>query len=83
MSAESFDFVFRQRAVEKMLREIDVPKRCGIDTCGMDIAITRDESTNELQVQLLELNARVNMAHYAMAAKRKVPRGKSRSKFGV
>ena len=42
---------------------------------GLDIAIVRDKD-GLLQVHLLELNARVNMAHFAMEAKRRIPRAK-------
>lgn len=73
LDEEVYDFIFKQATVEKTLKEINVPKCCGMDTCGMDIAIIRNDVTDKLDIVLLELNARVNMAHYATAAKRRIP----------
>lgn len=72
MSEEVYDFIYIQRQVEKTMVALNVPERCGFETCGMDIAIIRD-GEGKLCVRLLELNARVNMAHYALAVKRRVP----------
>lgn len=73
MSQEVYDFVFVERRVERALRAIDLPAACGIPTCGMDVAIVRRPADGALEVRFLELNARTNMAHYALAAKRWVP----------
>jgi carbamoylphosphate synthase large subunit len=46
----------------------------GVDgTCGVDVAVVRG-STGELQVRVMEVNARTTMSHYAIAAKRRVAR---------
>lgn len=79
MSDEVYDFVFTQKQVEKKLCAMDVPSRCGMPCCGLDLAIVRT-AAGGLEVRLLELNARMNMAHYAMAAKRLVPGAK---KFNI
>ena len=74
MTPEVYDFVFTQRAVEKALCALGVPAACGQPTCGMDVAIVRDAAApGGLTVRFLELNARTTMAHYAMAAKRRIP----------
>ena len=69
---EMVAFVFEQRALEKALAALDVPGTCGTTTCGMDVAVVRNED-GALGVRVLELNARTTMSHYALAAKRRVP----------
>ncbi|CAE8624753.1 unnamed protein product [Polarella glacialis] len=75
MSQEVYDFVFVERQVELALRALNMPQACGSETCGMDVAIVRlpPEAGGGLEVRYLELNARTNMAHYALGAKRWVP----------
>jgi hypothetical protein len=60
MSDEVYDFVFNHRQVEKTLCALNVPERCGMPCCGLDLAIVRT-ATGGLEVRLLELNARMNM----------------------
>jgi hypothetical protein len=66
------DFVFEQRAVERALAALDVPRSCGVATCGVDCAVARG-AAGGLEVRPLELNARTTMSHYAHAARRRVP----------
>ena len=64
------DFVFAQRAVERALAALDVPRSCGVATCGVDCAVARG-AAGGLEVRPLELNARTTMSHYAHAARRR------------
>ena len=66
MCQEAADFVFKERAVEAALAQLEVPATCGAETCGMDIAIVRAGGgfgnkacgALPLEVRVLELNAR-------------------------
>ena len=42
-------------------------------SCGVDVAVVRGP-TGALRVVVMEVNARTTMSHYAIAAKRRVPR---------
>ena len=42
-------------------------------TCGVDCAVVRGDGAAGLELRLFELNARTNMAHFALAAARLVP----------
>ena len=70
--AEIVDFVFGRREIETTLAALNVPATCGTGTCGMDVAIVRGAG-GDLQVQVMELNARTTLSHYALAAKLRVP----------
>ena len=58
--------MFKERAVEAALAQLEVPATCGAETCGMDIAIVRAGGgfgnkacgALPLEVRVLELNAR-------------------------
>ena len=75
LAPDIVDFVFFQRQVEQALAALDVPTTCGSATCGMDVAVVGDADRG-LEVRVLELNARTTMSHYALAAKRRMPRAR-------
>ena len=77
LDREVHDFIYTQRAVETKLRSLNLVATCGVATCGADVAIVRREDTGALDVRVLEVNARTTMSHYALAAKRRVPRART------
>jgi hypothetical protein len=67
--------------VERALEPLDIPRTCGVPsgTCGVDVAVVRrrtkqGDQSGGFEVVVMELNARTTMSHYAMAAKRRLPR---------
>ena len=87
---ELHQFVCVDKAVEALIEPLDVPGTCGSSTCGLDCAIVRRSRSGgrsgtagqqplkaqELEVKILEVNARTTMSHYAHAARRRVPGAK-------
>jgi hypothetical protein len=85
MPLEVYEWVYEQRAVERMLERMDLPGTCGATTCGVDVAIVRKKPEPEpepepcsaadlvdhpeFEIRIMELNARTTMSHYALAAK--------------
>ena len=80
---ELHQFVCVDKAVEALI-EFDVPGTCGSSTCGLDCGRRsggeeeRDGGQQPLKArgQILEVNARTTMSHYAHAARRRVPGAK-------
>lgn len=85
MSLAVYEWVYEERAVERMLERMDVPGTCGAATCGVDVAIVPKmqrvrepescsaadpDAHSEFEIRIMELNARTTMSHYAVAAKR-------------
>ena len=61
--------------VEQFLRALQplLPR-----TCGVDCAVIRSEPNGgQLELRILELNARTNMGHFAFAAKKLLPWARS------
>lgn len=59
-------FLFEGQRAERFVRALPLP-----ETCGVDLAVVRQGDT--LRLQVLELNARMTMGHYALALKKRAP----------
>ena len=59
-------FLFEGQRAERFVRALPLP-----DTCGVDLAVVREGDS--LRLQVLEVNARRTMGHFALALKKRAP----------